>query len=93
MKGTIMEKCLCEGTTDEKINTQKRFEEIKALFEEHEEYVQISPLKPYYSYEDKNYYSNKWYRCSVCGCVFEFNYPDFPAQGFLKKYECHKYEL
>lgn len=88
-----MEKCLCEGRTEIKIVSEKQFDEVRAFFDDHEEYNQIAPLKPYYSYEDKNYYANKWYRCSVCGCVYEFCYPDFPRQGFLRKHDSSGYEL
>lgn len=29
------------------------------------------------------WYANKWYRCNKCGTLWEFNYPDFPAKGFV----------
>ncbi len=39
------------------------------------------------------WYATKWYKCNSCGCLWEFNYPDFPAKGFVKKYENGKYTL
>ena len=31
------------------------------------------------------------YKCNVCGCLWEFEYPDFPAKGFVRKFENGKY--
>lgn len=87
-------KCDCNERVGVSINSIKLFTELKkffegqigtGLFEEEEN------KEPYYIWIDKDrsvkYCATKWYRCKDCGCLWEFNYPDFPAKGFVRKYE------
>lgn len=47
--------------------------------------------QPFYEQSDGNrtirYIAKKWYRCKLCGCLWELNYSDIPLQGFLRKFE------
>ena len=91
--------CECSERVGAKINSQKLFEEIKEFFKDNvksEIYVDIPVSEPYYIGKgDKGYelkwYADKWYICNICGCLWEFNYPDFPAVGFVKKFEDGKH--
>lgn len=33
------------------------------------------------------WYADKWYKCKDCGALWEFDYPDFPASGFVRKFD------
>ena len=37
------------------------------------------------------WYADKWYKCLECGVLWEFVYPDFPAQGSVRKYRYEDY--
>ena len=37
------------------------------------------------------WYADKWYKCNVCGTLWEFRYPDFPTRGFVRKFPDGKY--
>lgn len=93
-------KCECEERMEAKIDSYTLFQEIKAFFEGEVEkgIYQDTPVQiPYYTgySELKNdkipWYATKWYKCNDCGCLWEFNYPDFPAQGFVRKFVNGKY--
>ncbi len=87
-------KCECCNRYETEINSVKTFNEIKLFFDEQAKngvYSEERVLCPYYVWvddkEQAEHYATKWYRCMVCGCLWEFKYPDFPANGFVKKYE------
>lgn len=48
------------------------------------------PKRLYYVCQEgervKAWFAIKWYRCNVCGCLWELNYPDFSAKGFVRKF-------
>ncbi len=86
-------KCECCSRYETEINSINVFNEIKMFFDDQVKngvYLEEQVIRPYYVWiDDKEhleYYATKWYRCTVCGCLWEFNYPDFPAKGFVKKY-------
>ena len=86
-------KCDCENRIGIEINSHKLFLEIKEFFETEVKkgiFVEEKDKKPYYVWKSNEewvfYFATKWYRCKVCGCLWEFQYPDFPAKGFVKKY-------
>ena len=86
-------KCDCEERIGIDINSQKLFEELKRFFEKQEKLgimQEDEKKEPFYVWkegkEEKKYYATKWYRCVKCGCLWEFQYPDFPAIGFVRKY-------
>lgn len=86
-------KCECCNRYETDINSINAFNEIKSFFDEqviNGIYLEEQVIRPYYVWTDDKehieYYATKWYRCMVCGCLWEFNYPDFPAKGFVKKY-------
>ncbi len=85
--------CECSERYETKIDTWKLFEEIKSYFEEQVSlgvYEDISVTEPYYVGQSDaqtiKWYADKWYRCKICGCLWEFVYPDFPANGFVRKF-------
>ena len=85
--------CICNKLKDEKINTWEQYEQLQALFDEYEkngELVTIPIEKPYYIGKSANgsvyeWYADRWYKCTDCGTIWEFVYPEFPAQGFVKR--------
>jgi hypothetical protein len=88
--------CECRNRFETKIDSFNLFQDIKSYFENQIElgiYEDILVKRPYYTgYSniknmDIKYYTTKWYICKVCGCLWEFNYPDFPAQGFVRKFD------
>jgi len=85
--------CECEERYECKINTQALFSEIKEFFNEQVNagiYKDIPVRIPFYIGYSKSdameWYASKWYKCTVCGCLWEFEYPDFPALGFVRKF-------
>ena len=43
--------------------------------------------------DEYKWYADKWYKCKCCGTLWEFRYPDFPAKGFVRKFEDGVYYL
>lgn len=91
-------KCKCDSRYESEINSISLLEEIKSFFNEQIEqgfFAEEKASLPYCIWNDKNehieYYASKWYRCNICGCLWEIKYPDFPAKGFVKKYKDGKY--
>ena len=90
----------CSERYNAKINTYKAFSDIKSFFELKVEkgiFSEIEVKHPYYIGCDNGkkikYYANKWYRCNCCKYIWEFKYPDFPANGFVRRIEPDKYVL
>ena len=92
--------CKCAERCETKINSFTLFQEIKLFFEDEVKkgIYQDVPVKiPFYlgysELQSKNIasYVAKWYKCNVCGCHWEFNYPDFPVQGFVRKFRDRQY--
>ena len=89
-----MMRCDCSERVGIKIDSIKLFEELKIFFEERVEqgvFKEIKVKEPYYVWKNGwfkrvKWYADKWYKCKACGVLWEFKYPDFPAQGFVKKY-------
>ena len=85
--------CDCNERIGTKINSWKQFEELKEFFEGQIKkglFIDIPVKKPYYigySADGKamKWYADKWYKCLACGVLWEFKYPDFPAQGSVRK--------
>jgi len=77
----------------------KLFEELKNFFEKQVEegvFTDVKVSEPYYvGYDSAGtkfpWYADKWYRCRECGALWEMEYPDFPALGFVRKFEDGKY--
>ncbi|MBN2878404.1 MAG: hypothetical protein JXN65_02130 [Clostridia bacterium] len=96
----IFKKCDCSLLTGTEINSYKVFEELGAFFEQQVNkriYKDVPVNKPFYighstlKKREIKWYATKWYKCSICGCLWEFNYPDFPQKGFVRKFEDGKY--
>ena len=88
-----MIRCDCAERIGIEVKTWKEYEELKCFFEKqvkNDIFVEELAAQPYYIWKNRNrkigYYATKWYRCRSCGCLWEFEYPDFPANGFVKKY-------
>ncbi len=90
-----MIKCDCDERIGIEINSVKVFNELKDFFEKQQElgvFVEVPVKKPHYQSNDIlgntiNWYANKWYKCRCCGTLWEFDYPEFPASGFVRKFE------
>ena len=94
-----MIKCDCEERVGIEINSYKLFEDLKKFFENRVEegiFLDIPVVSPFFCgyslrteeiKEEYKWYANKWYRCKCCGTLWEFNYPDFPTKGFVRKFE------
>jgi hypothetical protein len=90
--------CRCNERYETKINSIKLFKEI-ILFFECQVYKHIFDdvivEKPFYvgnsELQTLKWYATKWYKCKVCGCLWEFNYPDFPSKGFVRKFKDGQY--
>ena len=85
--------CDCAERVDTEANSISVFEQLQKFFAEQVDkgvFKEIKPQKPYYIWSnrerEKKWYATKWYQCKKCGCLWEFNYPDFPAKGFVRKY-------
>lgn len=82
-------KCECSNRFDTSIKSLKEYKEIKDFFEHQVEignYIIIKPRLPYFVSTEKEWFANVWYKCKICSCLWEFNYPDFPAAGFVRKF-------
>lgn len=85
--------CDCNERYGIEINTYKLFEELKVFFETQVKmgvFSDVPVTEPFYvgksDINEIKWYATKWYKCNVCGCLWEFDYPDFPAKGFVKKF-------
>ncbi|MCC8123420.1 MAG: hypothetical protein LIO58_07760 [Oscillospiraceae bacterium] len=89
-----MRQCDCADRVGIEINSFKLFEEFKRFFERQVQlgiFEDVKVEKPYYIGYDSNHkkyewYADKWYQCKCCETLWEFAYPDFPANGFIRKY-------
>lgn len=86
--------CECMARYEAKIDTWLKFEGVENFFNEQialEIYEEIQVAKPYFiGVADSDtllWYADKWYKCKACGCLWELNYPDFPAYGFVRKFD------
>ena len=86
-------KCECDKRFETDIHTQIEFLSIRSFFENELEknvFYEIKPELPYYTWKqgaiEKQWYATKWYKCRICGCLWEFQHPDFPAKGFVRKF-------
>lgn len=91
-------KCDCAERSGIKINSQKCFQEMESffidqvqngVFEEIDTGVKGQSSYEVYTKEGvKEYWhaADKWFKCKSCNCVWEFQYPDFPAPGYVKKH-------
>lgn len=86
--------CDCNERVGVKIDSMKLFRELKEFFHTQIEkgiFKEEEVTKPFYIWkgngEEKKWYATRWYKCLKCGCLWEFNYPDFPASGFVRKFD------
>ena len=94
-----MIQCDCNERIGIEIDSWKQFEELKTFFENQERdgiFVEIAVKEPYYvgysiDGEAMKWYADKWYKCKNCGTLWEFQYPDFPKQGSVRKFSDGKY--
>lgn len=85
--------CECAERFETKINSFALFEELKYFFETEVKkgvFEDVPVLKPIRLLGDQGnvvteWYPDKWYRCRICGQLWAFEYPDFPAQGNIYK--------
>ena len=99
-----IESCNCaEMDEEEIIDTWQKFKKAREYFETQVKqgvFEEEKVNEPYYTWNSKTvvgplghvkYYATKWYKCRVCGCLWEFEYPDFPSRGFVRKLKNGKY--
>ena len=86
--------CDCHEREDTDINSWKQFEELKSFFHAQVKqgvFVEVPVEKPFYAWHDASsgkemrWYADKWYTCLCCGTLWEIDYPEFPARGFVRK--------
>lgn len=87
-------KCDCNERVGIKVGTMKLFQELKEFFDTQVKagiFIEEDVKVPFYIWkgngEEKKWYATKWYKCLQCGCLWEFDYPDFPASGFVRKFD------
>lgn len=89
-------KCDCCERIGLEINSIKVFEKLRDFFNDQVQmgiFIEVEVVAPYYVWvsEEQNnvveWYATKWYKCKSCDCLWEFQYPDFPAKGFVRKFE------
>ena len=85
--------CNCTDINESTINSQSDFQKAKDFFYrecQKNTFQEIDPQQPYFTWKQgdytKKWYATKWYKCMICGCLWEFQYPDFPATGFIRKF-------
>ena len=100
-----MIKCDCAERTGIEINSYQLFEDLKTFFNTQIEtgvFLDVPVTQPYFCGYNLNpkevkdeykWYADKWYKCKCCGTLWEFRYPDFPAKGFVRKFEDGVYYL
>ncbi|MCM1501031.1 MAG: hypothetical protein NC124_21445 [Clostridium sp.] len=86
--------CDCDERIGVEIDSQSLFLKLKKFFETQVDdgiFIEEQVVEPFYVWKrgviEKKHYASKWYRCKICGCLWEVDYPDFPAKGFVRKYE------
>lgn len=101
IKNDILDvKCLCNELSSCDIISAKQLNQIKNFFDVNLKkhiFFEDNNKYPFYEWSDGeqtiSYIAQKWYRCKICGCLWEFNYSDFPPQGFLHKFEDGIYKV
>lgn len=95
--------CDCNERMGIEINSYSLFIELKTFFERRVGkgvFEDIPVEKPYFQgynipineiQNEYKWYADKWYKCKACGTIWEFQYPDFPAKGFVRKFEDGQY--
>lgn len=89
--------CDCAKRIGVEIRSYGQFEEIQNFFQEQTRrgvFLDIPVTVPYYvgkGTQKLKWYADKWYKCNVCGTLWEFCYPDFPASGFVRKFADGQY--
>lgn len=82
-------KCDCFERVGIKITSQRDFENLKCFFRRQVDlhiFTDVPVRRPFHAM----CYADKWYKCNICGCLWEFIYPDFPAAGAVRKFQSEK---
>ncbi|MGY3733134.1 hypothetical protein GHI93_02755 [Lactococcus hircilactis] len=84
--------CDCEERRGVKIDSERNFLEYKSFFEKKVRrnlFKDVEVKLPYHIYIGENeieeWFSDKWFLCKECGQIWEFDAPDFPALGWIRK--------
>ena len=93
-----MMQCDCHERYGIEVDSYDMFEELKNFFQKQIEkgvFREIPVEEPFYIGKGASkiikWYADKWYKCNVCGTLWEFEYPDFPTCGEVRKFERGKY--
>ena len=100
-----MNQCDCDERIGIEINSFELYEELRKFFEYQVQegvFCDIPVESPYFCgyglkpeevKDEFKWYADKWYKCKCCGTLWEFQYPDFPAKGFVRKFSDGNIEL
>ena len=100
-----MNQCDCDERIGIEINSFELYEELRKFFEYQVQegvFCDIPVESPYFCgyglkpeevKDEFKWYADKWYKCKCCGTLWEFQYPDFPAKGFVRKFPDGKYRI
>lgn len=86
--------CNCSDRIATEIKSLSQLKEIEDFFSEQLSkgvFTELPPRKPYYKFKKISWYADKWYKCKICGCLWEYVKPDFPASGSVRKFPNGKY--
>ena len=86
--------CECDERVATDIDSFNEFEEIRDFFQNQVDkkiYNDLSDYKKIWYQHGGNERSvyrltTKVYKCNICGCLWEFNYPEFPMLGSVRKF-------
>jgi len=91
-------RCDCGERVGTKIQSQKLFDEMRSFFDGNVSngiFEEISTGRRgqefYFEETDEGvkkfwHSANRWFKCRSCNSVWEFQYPDFPAAGYVRKH-------
>ena len=86
--------CDCEERVGIEINSFKLFKSIESFFQSQvskgifEDVSDYSKIWHEHGGSQKELYitTTKQYKCIACGCLWELQYPEFPAVGLVRKF-------
>ena len=86
-------RCDCNEREGVEIISLKQFRSLEEFFNKQVKsniFTELEVEQPFYAWnhdgEHMEWFATKWYKCRVCGCLWEVDYPDFPAKGFVRKF-------
>ena len=85
--------CDCKEREGVEIISLTQFKSLEDFFSKQVKrgiFTEVRVEQPYFIWRQgdryREWFASKWYKCRDCGCLWEVNYPDFPAKGFVRKF-------